>query len=94
MDTRFTIAALLALALLAGTTAWHHHALQFLGRHACGRRPSRLRVVLFLVGYGDIVPLGALRLVACVESLNGLLLLAWSGAFLYGVLDGPGYRSR
>jgi len=40
------------------------------------------------LGYGDVVPSGALRLVASIEALNGLLLLAWSGAFLYGVLDG------
>ena len=40
------------------------------------------------VGYGDLVPFGALRLVASVEALNGLLLLSWSGAFLFGVLDG------
>lgn len=38
------------------------------------------------LGYGDLVPLGALRLVASVEALNGLLLLAWSGAFLSGML--------
>jgi hypothetical protein len=39
------------------------------------------------LGYGDLVPVGALRLVASVEALNGLLLLSWSGAFLFGVLD-------
>ena len=42
------------------------------------------------LGYGDLVPVGALRLVASVEALNGLLLLSWSGAFLFGVLDGDG----
>ena len=40
------------------------------------------------LGYGDLVPVGPLRLVAGVEALNGLLLLAWSGAFLFGMLDG------
>jgi hypothetical protein len=39
------------------------------------------------LGYGDLVPVGALRLVASVEALNGLMLLSWSGAFLFGVLD-------
>jgi len=39
------------------------------------------------VGYGDVVPIGALRLLASVEPLNGLLLLAWSGAFLFRLLE-------
>lgn len=39
------------------------------------------------VGYGDVVPTGALRLLASVEPLNGLLLLAWSGAFLFRLLE-------
>ena|SRR5437763_17028481 len=39
------------------------------------------------LGYGDLVPVGALRIVASVEALNGLMLLSWSGAFLFGVLD-------
>ncbi len=45
------------------------------------------------LGYGDLVPVGALRLIASVESLNGLLLLSWSGAFLYGVLREPVRRA-
>jgi hypothetical protein len=44
------------------------------------------------LGYGDIVPEGALRLVASIEALNGMLLLAWSGAFLFGILEGRGQR--
>lgn len=40
------------------------------------------------LGYGDVVPMGALRMIASVEPLNGLLLLAWSGAFLVRHLDG------
>ena len=39
------------------------------------------------VGYGDVVPTGALRLLASVEPLNGLLLLAWSGAFLFRLVE-------
>ena len=38
------------------------------------------------VGYGDIVPTGDLRILAGVAPLNGLLLLAWSGAFLYNAV--------
>lgn len=39
------------------------------------------------LGYGDVVPVGALRLLASIEPLNGLLLLACSGAFLFGLLE-------
>jgi len=38
------------------------------------------------LGYGDLVPVGALRLIASVEALNGVLLLTLSGAFLSGML--------
>ena len=38
------------------------------------------------LGYGDLVPLGALRVIASVEALNGVLLLTLSGAFLSGML--------
>lgn len=37
-------------------------------------------------GYGDIVPEGWLRFVVSVAPLIGLLLLAWSGAFLYAII--------
>lgn len=35
------------------------------------------------VGYGDILPTGDIRLLAVAESLNGLLLIGWSGAFTF-----------
>ena len=35
------------------------------------------------LGFGDIYPTGALRLLASVESLNGIILIAWSGTFTY-----------
>jgi hypothetical protein len=35
------------------------------------------------LGYGDILPVGYLRLIASVTPLNGSLLLAWSGSFLF-----------
>ena len=35
------------------------------------------------LGYGDIFPTGAMRLIAAIEPLNGILLLTWSGAFLF-----------
>ena len=39
------------------------------------------------LGYGDIEPLGGVRLMASVEPLNGILLLAWSGAFLFSLVQ-------
>ena len=35
------------------------------------------------LGYGDIFPTGTMRLIAAIEPLNGILLLTWSGAFLF-----------
>jgi Ion channel len=35
------------------------------------------------LGLGDIYPVGDLRLIASIESLNGLLLLGWSASFTY-----------
>lgn len=39
------------------------------------------------LGYGDIYPLGELRLIASIGPLNGLLLLAWSGSFMFAVMQ-------
>ena len=35
------------------------------------------------LGLGDVIPTGPARLLAGVEALNGLLLIAWSASFLY-----------
>lgn len=35
------------------------------------------------VGYGDILPTGDIRLLAVAESLNGLLMIGWSGAYTF-----------
>jgi hypothetical protein len=73
--------------------AYHFGALFGLG-HLRGGGSAWLNIFYFAaetystLGYGDVVPTGALRLVASIEALNGLLLIAWSGAFLFGVLEG------
>ena len=46
------------------------------------------------LGYGDIAPVGPVRLIAGVESLNGLLLLAWSGAFLFALVQRAAEKER
>jgi hypothetical protein len=35
------------------------------------------------LGLGDIAPLGPVRLLAGVEALNGLLMIAWTASFTY-----------
>jgi len=35
------------------------------------------------LGLGDVTPVGPMRLLAGVEALNGLLLIAWSASFIY-----------
>lgn len=39
------------------------------------------------LGYGDILPGGALRLLAGVEALNGLLLIGWSASYTYITME-------
>ncbi len=55
------------------------------------------------LGYGDIVPHGEARLLAGVETLNGLLLIGWSASYLYISMErfwkparrhGPGAAGR
>lgn len=35
------------------------------------------------LGFGDLTPVGPIRLMAAVEALNGLLLIGWSASFTY-----------
>jgi hypothetical protein len=58
------------------------------------------------VGFGDVVPLGGLRLISGVEALNGLLMIGWSASYTYlcmqelwplharGRKAGPGHGHR
>ena len=39
------------------------------------------------LGSGDLSATGGLRLVASIEPLNGLVLIAWTGAFTYWVME-------
>ncbi|MGB7406512.1 MAG: potassium channel family protein [Pacificimonas sp.] len=39
------------------------------------------------LGIGDIVPQGPMRIVAGIESLNGLVLIAWSSSFTYLAME-------
>jgi hypothetical protein len=39
------------------------------------------------LGFGDIFPIGPLRLVCGIETLNGLLLIGWSASFTYVFME-------
>jgi hypothetical protein len=39
------------------------------------------------LGYGDVVPHQALRLLAGMEALNGLLLIGWSASYAYIAME-------
>jgi Ion channel len=39
------------------------------------------------LGFGDLSPVGPVRLVAGVEALNGLLLIGWSASFTYIAME-------
>ena len=39
--------------------------------------------VFTTLGFGDIRPTGPVRFLAGLESLTGLLLIAWTASFLY-----------
>ena len=50
------------------------------------------------LGIGDILPRGNIRIVAGLEALNGLVLVAWSASFTYLIMErlwgrkGPGEK--
>ncbi|HMN75414.1 MAG TPA: potassium channel family protein [Burkholderiaceae bacterium] len=39
------------------------------------------------LGFGDIVPVGPVRLLAGTETLNGLLMIGWSASFAYLAME-------
>ena len=39
------------------------------------------------LGFGDVFPAGHVRLIAGVESLNGLVLIGWSASFTYLAME-------
>ncbi len=39
------------------------------------------------LGYNNVVPVGEMRLITSITPLNGLLLLTWSGSFLFSLVE-------
>jgi len=89
---------------LYGTLAWVMDGR--LGSFAGARPPATLADHLYVsavtytcVGFGDAYPIGAMRALVAVESLNGLVLIGWSATFAYLLmqrlwLEDPTVRDR
>jgi len=81
--SHFTQAMLYAVAYHWLT--WSHGA----GALGSSDNPSFLNSVYFSLttysslGYGDVVPSGAIKMLAGTEALAGLLLIGWTAAYLY-----------
>jgi hypothetical protein len=45
------------------------------------------------LGFGDLTPSGPLRLLAGIESLNGLLLVGWTATAIYAAMEPAGGRA-
>lgn len=39
------------------------------------------------LGFGDLTPIGSIRMIAGVEALNGLLLIGWSASYTYIAME-------
>ncbi len=39
------------------------------------------------LGFGDVTPIGPIRLLAGVEALNGLVLVGWTASYLYLAME-------
>lgn len=39
------------------------------------------------LGFGDLTPVGPIRMLAGVEALNGLLLIGWSASYTYIAME-------
>lgn len=74
-------------------------ALYFLASHMdvgtlSGSTPFSLDSCLYFsaetytsLGFGDLTPVGPIRLLAGAEALNGLLLIGWSASFAYIAME-------
>ncbi|MEI4505918.1 potassium channel family protein [Sphingopyxis sp. CCNWLW2] len=66
-----------------------------LGRHLpAARRFHRLRAALYFststyvtIGYGDLVLPPGLRVLGAIEGASGIILIGWSTAFFFSIVD-------
>lgn len=85
------VAHFLEVAVYAAALGWMEH----IGLGAVGgEREGGAIDFLYLslssyttLGVGDVVPTGPMRIVTSVEALNGFLLIGWSTAFTFLVVE-------
>lgn len=79
---------LVEISIFSGGYFLAHHVLD-LGTFAGDREFTLIDYFHFSaetytsVGYGDLYPVGPIRVLSSLEGLTGLLLLAWSGTYSY-----------
>lgn len=82
---------LLYAGALAALEAWQLGALVFVENLPGSTHGTHYiyyaAVIYTSLGFGDIMPTGALRIVSGLGGLNGLLLIAWSASFTYMMMN-------
>jgi hypothetical protein len=76
------------IMLFAGGYAWIHEVGgtgELIGDLSAGWRDYVYfsGTVYTSVGFGDLLPKGSLRMLAGIEAMTGLLMVAWSGSFTF-----------
>ena len=93
------VAHLIGIGLYAAAFAWlhHHPAYGHLDGHVAGSISDFFYFSLTChttIGFGDVHPVGDLRIMAGLEGLNGLVLIAWSAALTFGAVQRLRSRRR
>ena len=83
----------LAEIVLYGVVLWFLHVVVKVGMFGGNREFNPIDYFYYsaetftALGSGDMTVTAGLRLVSAMEALNGLVLIAWSGAFTYWVME-------
>jgi prepilin signal peptidase PulO-like enzyme (type II secretory pathway) len=86
------VAHLIGIGLYAAAFAWLHYDPGY--GHLGGHIDESIADFFYFsltcyttIGFGDVHPVGELRIMAGLEGLNGLVLIAWSAALTFGAVQ-------
>jgi uncharacterized membrane protein YgdD (TMEM256/DUF423 family) len=68
-------------SLVSGTITGNHRALDFWGYLYFSA------ITYSTVGFGDVTPVGGLRMLAGAEALNGIVVIGWTVSFTYLAME-------